>query len=147
VGPNEATIRLAMTAEPASGGPAAALGLGDLPERARDAVRAALRRSLFERRLPVELRRAVEDGRLTLPAAAAQALEHAVRGLAADQSLAAVEALIDLADLVELTGAAVPFDAQTELYRVRLSLSAELAGRLDPAAWRLGFAKRWGGDD
>ena len=146
-GPNEATIRLVMTAGLANGGPADTLGLGDLPERARDAVKAALRRALVERRLPPELRQAVDDGRLTLPAAAAQALERAVSALVADQSLAARETMIDLADLVELTGAAVPFDAQTELHRVRLSLSPELARRLEPAAWRLGFAKRWGGDD
>ncbi|HUK22542.1 MAG TPA: DUF3536 domain-containing protein [Gemmatimonadales bacterium] len=146
-GPSEATIRLTLRAALANGGPPSTLGLSQLPERARNAVKAALRRALVERRLPADLREGVDEGRIDLPNATARALEHAVAALAADQSVAAVEAVIDLADLLELEGESVPFDAQTRLYHVRSSLGPELGGRLDAAAWRLGFAKHLGGDD
>ncbi|HUL49956.1 MAG TPA: DUF3536 domain-containing protein [Gemmatimonadales bacterium] len=146
-GPSDATLRLRVTAAFEDEAQPAALGLGDLPERARDAVRRALRRSLIERRLPAELRQALDEGRLDLAEASRQALDGAVSALAADQSLAAIAAVIDLADLLELQGKSVPFDAQTRLYEVRSSLGAERGARLDPALARLGFAKPRGGDD
>ena len=89
-------------------------------------------------------RRAIRTGRRRGRTSAVRALEH-------DRSPRAAAAVTDLADLLELEGAHIPFDVQTALYRVRAASPPERAAELAPLAWRLGFAEaegeREGGDD
>jgi hypothetical protein len=114
------------------------LGITDLPETAQDSVRARVRAQLVERWLHPEGKQAVASG-MPLALAAESALRQAIAALLQNGSDAAtrVEAL---ADLLDLLGHPVPFDAQSEFYRVRAELPADRAGDLEGVARRLGFA-------
>jgi alpha-amylase/alpha-mannosidase (GH57 family) len=138
--------RIAVDVGPPGGPPAATLGLADLPERQQRAVTVALRRELTERRITPALRTAVLTGAADLPRAAGQALVEALSRLERDQSAAALEAVSDLADLLELWGLTIPFDAQTEFYRLQNSVTRDVAARFAPVARRLGFADTELGD-
>ncbi len=133
--------RIALEVGPPDGPPAATLGFDDLPERQQRAVRVALRQELIERRIAPALRIAVVSGGADLPRVAGQALVEAVSRLGQDQSPAALAAVNDLADLLELFGLTVPFDAQTTFSRIRSAVSPNAAAQLAPAAERLGFTE------
>jgi hypothetical protein len=133
--------RIAVDVGPPDGPPAATFGLEDLPERQQRATRVALRRNLIERRIAPALRTAIASGAADLPRVAGHALVEAVSRLEDDQSPAALTAVGDLADLLELEGLTVPFDAQTAFYRIRSAIAPNAAAQLAPVARRLGFAE------
>ncbi|HWP37081.1 MAG TPA: DUF3536 domain-containing protein [Gemmatimonadales bacterium] len=114
------------------------LGVPDLPESSQEILRARLRAELMERWFDREAHDAVASG--TPPAIAAErALRGAVSELRHDSNDADVR-VEALADLLELFGHPVPFDVQTEFYRVRAALPADRAAALEHVAHRLGFA-------
>jgi hypothetical protein len=133
--------RIAVDVGPPDGPPEATFGLTDLPERQQRATRVALRRDLVERRIAPRLRTVIASGAADLPRVARHALLEAVSRLEHDQSPAALAAVDDLADLLELEGLTVPFDAQTAFYRIRSALAPVAAAQLATAARRLGFAE------
>jgi hypothetical protein len=140
VAPLDATDLTAVVAG-ADGTVVARLGLRDLPEWHRLAITGRLREELVARALPAEERRLLAKGEGDLTHLAEQALERAVAALEHDQSPAALAAVVDLADLLELQGRTVPFDAQTTFYRIRVAAPPPVAAALSPVAWRLGFAE------
>ena len=114
--------------------------LADLPEPARTAILGALRQQLLDASLGAD-----ERARLLAGAALADvlpsALLRAVRALATDRTAAAAGLVLDLLDLLEELGVAVPYDVQTTFARVRDDLAGP--GAILPAiALRLGFALR-----
>ena len=73
---------------------------------------------------------------------AARTLLEAVSALEHDQSPRALAAVTDLVDCWERDGGApIPFDVQTEFYRIRAMSSPKRAAQLSSLAWRLGFAR------
>ena len=116
------------------------LGLDDLFDRQKAAATARLRRTLAERALSIAQVAPLAAGISDLRHVAAAALERLVSALGHDRSEAALAAIMDLADLVELETGRVPFDVQTAFFRVRASLGPEAGALLAPVAWRLGFA-------
>jgi alpha-amylase/alpha-mannosidase (GH57 family) len=119
--------------------PAIRLDLDDLPERYRLPITASLRADVIEHRFSPEERVQLATGAEDAPALAARALARAVRSLASDHSADAVSAVFELADLLDLYGLQVPFDAQTAFHRIRSSVSPDVAQALTPVATRLGF--------
>ena len=119
----------------------AQLGLSDLPERYRFPIIAARRAELVRRGLAADEARLLATGARDLRHVAARALLRAVAALEHDRSPRAVAAVTDLADLLELEGAAIPFDVQTAFYRIRVASPPGRAAELAPLAWRLGFAE------
>lgn len=110
------------------------LALADLPERQRVAIAGALTREIVARRFAAAERTELASGAAPLARVAGQALLQAVTALEHDQSPEAVRAVCDLADLLHLQSLQIPFDVQSEAYRVR-------AHTLAPVAKRLGFAE------
>jgi alpha-amylase/alpha-mannosidase (GH57 family) len=106
------------------------LALADLPERQRLAVTVALRREIIARRFTADEATELATGAADLPDVAARALLRAVSALEHDQSGAAVGAVCDLADLLHLQHLHIPFDAQTECYRIRANAPPDVARRL-----------------
>jgi alpha-amylase/alpha-mannosidase (GH57 family) len=134
--PAELSVRVSLP----GGGEAAEFHLADLPEPYRDATRAALRRSLAERWLSAaELVVAAAEGR-TVVEVASRALIRAVGALERDGSREVLERIEALADLLELHGEPIPFDAQTEFSRVLAVVGPSRGSALGGLAWRLGFA-------
>jgi hypothetical protein len=121
---------------------AAALKLGDLPERARERVERALRRAVVRRLLGEHEREQLAAGAATLEALAGSALVRAVDALERDLSATAVARALGLADLAAAAGAGTPLDAQSALYRLAGRLPAAERARLAPVAHRLGFSPR-----
>lgn len=136
----EGGARLAITVTSPEGGKIARLGLGDLPEPARDAVVARLRQELVERCLTSSEVALLASGGRDLPHVAARALERAVLALERDRSPRAVAAVLDLADLLDLEGLHIPFDVQTAFYRIRAA-APPAGAALAPLSRRLGFAE------
>jgi hypothetical protein len=126
--------RLAIDVTSPDAPAATRLGLSDVPERQRRAVAAVLRHDLVARRLTADEATDLATGAADLPHVTARALLRAVSALEHDQSAAAAGAIIDLADLLELQGLHIPFDVQTELFRLRANAPRDV-GR------RLGFAE------
>ncbi|HTT66924.1 MAG TPA: DUF3536 domain-containing protein [Gemmatimonadales bacterium] len=139
--PTGRDIGFAVRVAPADGerGDAATLGLADLTERERDAVRSALMAALARRALGAEQQAALCEGRASLAEVAELGLRARVEALAADRSAAAVGAVLDLVDLLGLLGRDPAFEVQTAFARVREGLAAAEARGLDPLAARLGF--------
>ena len=106
------------------------LALADLPERQRLAVTGALRREIIARRFTADEATELATGAADLPHVAARALLRAVSALEHDQSVAAVGAVWDLVDLLHLEHEHIPFDVQTEFYRIRAKVPGEVARRL-----------------
>jgi alpha-amylase/alpha-mannosidase (GH57 family) len=106
------------------------LALADLPERQRLAVTGALRREIIARCFTADETSELATGAAGLPHVAARALLRAVSALEHDQSVAAVGAVCDLADLLHLQNLHIPFDVQTEFYRIRAKAPREVARRL-----------------
>jgi alpha-amylase/alpha-mannosidase (GH57 family) len=123
------SARLAIDVAPAEG-TATRLGLSDLSERYRLPIVGALRRELVERCLTADETADLAIGATDLPHVVARALLRAVAALEHDQSVAAVAAVCDLADLLDLQGLHIPFDVQTELYRLRANAPRDVARRL-----------------
>jgi hypothetical protein len=122
------------------GGNEARVPLAEFPERPRELVRAALRRRLVARWLTPEQTARVADGEALLSDVAAQALSQAVAALANGERPGQADEVYGLADLLELLGHGVPFDAQTRFARIRDQASPERAAALAPIRRRLGFA-------
>ena len=116
------------------------LTIDDVPEAERVALDGAVRRAMLARSLDdAERARLAAGGDVAdvLP----DALVRTVAALGSDRSPAAVARVLDLLDLLDETGLAVPFDAQTAFARVR----EELAGGgivLAGVAERMGFGSR-----
>ena len=106
------------------------LALADLPERQRLAVTGALRREIIARRFTAAEAAELSTGASDLPHVAARALLRAVTALEHDQSADAVGAVYDLADLLQLHHLHIPFDVQTEFYRIRANAPRDVARRL-----------------
>lgn len=129
---------VAVVAKP-DGGEEVRVPLDDFPERARDVVRAALRRRLVARWLTPEETAMVANGEAQLSDVATRALVRAVAGLADGERPGEADAIAGLADLLELVGHGIPFDAQTRFARLRAQVTAERAAALVPIGRRLGF--------
>jgi hypothetical protein len=115
------------------------LALPDLPERAAHLVLPALAGEVTDLWLTESESAAVCAG-TPLATVAGVALLRAVGALADDPSPMAQAQVADLADLLALLEAPVPFDVQTAFYRLRAALPADRAAPLEPVARRLGFA-------
>jgi alpha-amylase/alpha-mannosidase (GH57 family) len=122
--------RLAIDVTPLDAPAATRLALADLPERHRLALAGALRREIIARRFTADEAAALATGAADLPHVATRALLRAVSALEHDQSDAAVGAVCDLADLLHLQNLHIPFDVQTELYRMRAKAPRDVARRL-----------------
>jgi hypothetical protein len=114
--------------------------LPQLPERSASVVRRALCRRLARRWLGSQELDALAAGDLGLREAASRSLKRAVASLAAGDVDAIGAQVVGLADLLELLGEALPFDAQTAFYRIREGADPVRARALAPIARRLGFA-------
>jgi hypothetical protein len=113
------------------------LGVADLPDHAQDQVRTRLRAELLERWLDPDEHRAVSQG-APVTLVVETALRHAIADLRRDGSEAETR-VAALADLLELLGHPVPFEAQTDFYRVRSDVPPERRAALQAVARRLGF--------
>ncbi len=117
------------------------VGLDDLFDRQRAAVTARLRRALAERSLTLRQLAPLIEGSTDLSHVSTAALDRMVGALGYDRSEAALAAIMDLADLVEIEVGHIPFDVQTTFHRVRSALDPAVAAELAPVAWRLGFTE------
>ena len=124
------TARLVIDATPADTPDPMRLALADLPERQRLAVTGAIRREIIARRFTPDELAELATGADVLPHVAARALLRAVTALERDQSAAAIGAVSDLVDLLDLENQHIPFDVQTEFYRIRPQVPRDLAQRL-----------------
>jgi hypothetical protein len=106
------------------------LTLADLPERQRLAVTGALRREIIARRFSAVENNELSTGASDLAHVAGRALLRAVTALEHDQSGDAANAVCDLADLLQLQHLPIPFDVQTEFYRISANAPREVARRL-----------------
>ena len=122
--------RLAIDVTPLDAPAATQLALADLPERQRRAVTGWLRRDIVARCLTSDEATELATGAAELSHVAARALLRAVSALEHDQSVAAVGTVCDLADLLQLLNLHIPFDVQTEFYRIRAKAPREVARRL-----------------
>ncbi|HXV86870.1 MAG TPA: hypothetical protein VD793_09235, partial [Gemmatimonadales bacterium] len=114
------------------------VGLGDLPAATQEWLRGHLRSRLVHQFLDAAERRAVAGGAPLAPTVE-RALVDAIRALP-HGGPSHGERVAALADLLELLGHPVPYDAQTALYRVRATLPQDQAAALEPLARRLGLA-------
>ena len=126
----------------ADGNPALALELGDLPERYRIPVAAALRAEVIARTLTADEHSRLGSGTTALADLLAHGLLRAIGALASLPTEGALAHVLDLVDALELTAGHLPFDVQTEFARVRASLTPEQAAVLEPLGHRLGFAAK-----
>jgi alpha-amylase/alpha-mannosidase (GH57 family) len=110
------------------------------PECPRDAVRAALRRRLVTRWLAPEQTNVVALGDARLSDVVTGALMQAISALAGSAPPEQAGRVEGLADLLELLGHPVPFDAQTSFGRIRGQAGPARAAALTPIGRRLGFA-------
>jgi alpha-amylase/alpha-mannosidase (GH57 family) len=125
------TARLVIDATSADTPAPTRLALADLPERQRLAVTGAIRREIIARRFtPDEAAELATGADVLLPHVAARALLRAVTALEHDQSAAAIGVVSDLVDLLDLENQHIPFDVQTEFYRIRPQVPRDLARRL-----------------
>jgi alpha-amylase/alpha-mannosidase (GH57 family) len=121
---------LAIDVGPPDAPAATRLALADLPERQRLAIIGALRREIIARHFTPDEATELATGAADLPNVAARALLRVVSALEHDQSGAAVGAVCDLADLLYLQNLHIPFDVQTEFYRIRANAPHDVARRL-----------------
>jgi hypothetical protein len=121
---------LAIDVTPPDAPAATRLALADLPERQRLAVTGALQREIIAHRFTAAEVTELASGAADLPQVAGRALLRAVTALEHDRSVAAAGVVCDLADLLQLLDLRIPFDVQTEFYRVRANASREVARRL-----------------
>jgi hypothetical protein len=124
---------------PSGSDPSWTLGLADLPERASRIALPALVREIGDLWFTEAESDAACRG-TPLAVVAGGALLRAVSALRDDSSPMAQAEVTDLADLLTLLDTPIPFDAQTEFYRIRAALPQERADGLAVVARRLGFS-------
>ena len=127
-----------FTAE-VEGGQTMSLELGDLPERYRNPVAAALRAEVIARTLTADERSRLGSGTAELGDLLRDGLLRSIAALAALPTEGALGHVLDLVDALELMAGHIPFDVQTEFARVRDALTPEQVAVLEPLAHRLGF--------
>jgi len=128
-------LRVTATAPPLSGG--VVLTFEDLPERQRTAIARVLRGEAFGRLLEPAERLALGQGEELRPILR-RALVRRVEGLAQDHGEESRHAVVELLRLLEWLGQAVPFEAQTQFYRVWQAGSREDQAMAELAR-RMGF--------
>ena len=139
----ETDVVCTVTARDAENGgdaPSIGIALHDFPERARHAIRDAMRRALLPRFLSTEELDQVEIGALTLQRVVATALTRAVSRLrddASDDALGRAHAMLDFFEQLER---AIPFDAQTQFWHAWTASPAARRAALAPFGARLGFS-------
>jgi hypothetical protein len=133
-------LRFAVSVTPAGQSAVTHLALADLTELEREAVTRALVAAITLRTLTPDENAALCEGRSALGEVVERGLLRRVGMLARDGSDSARAATLDLLDLLELSGRAVPFEVQTAFDRIRAALPDPEARRLAPLAERLGFA-------
>ncbi|MFZ5623243.1 MAG: DUF3536 domain-containing protein [Gemmatimonadota bacterium] len=114
-------------------------GLDHLFEPHRDLVVAQIRAKLVERTLTAQERRLLSTGAVTLRDLLRDALVEAVQALGlrpSEERLQRAEALLDLLELHQLP---LPFDAQTDLYRLLSYADPHTVRQMAPLARRLGL--------
>jgi len=129
------------------------VALSDLPETFRSPLEEALREALLGRWIPSEHRHPATMAGKTLKQLVGAALAAAVRslgGLGEDEPVldpggedleAARCGIRDLADLHDLLGLPIPFDVQTDFFRILESSSPERADGLSALRDPLGFVQ------
>jgi len=135
--------RFAVSVAPpgAAQGAAAHLALADLTERERAAVTGALIAEIMERVLTPEESEALCRGRASLDEVAERGLVWRL-GMLPRAPEDSARAVLDLLDLLQLRGRAVPFDAQTAFHRAFAVMAPGATRSLAVIAERLGFAAR-----
>ena len=121
---------------------AESLELGDLPERYRLPVAAALRGEVISRTLTAAERSRLDSGNASLADLLSDGLLRAIGALASLPTEGALAHVLDLVDALELTAGHIPFDVQTEFARVRESLTPEQVAVIEPLGHRLGFSEK-----
>jgi hypothetical protein len=115
------------------------LTLDDVPDPHRSPVSEALRAALIERCFSPREKAMLAQGAGSVACVASAALVDAVRQLEKHESREAVHRAVELADLVTLLGAPIPFDAQTAYHRIREEADEARKGELATLAGPLGF--------
>jgi Domain of unknown function (DUF3536)/Glycosyl hydrolase family 57 len=116
------------------------IGLTDLPERARHAIRGSIRRALLPRLLTPDELDMLATGEVQLRGLVAVALTRAIDRLRDGASAAALEVTHAAVDLFEQLETNIPFDAQTAWWRVWQGASTGDRALLEPLGRRLGFS-------
>ena len=125
----------------------------EIPESFRDSIKVALLQATLRRWVPREAREGLESGTRNLSQVLEEALTTAVRSLGGkaeadapsepptspEPSDPALDRVMDLADLHGLLELPIPFDAQTEFYRLLRNASPQEAPRLSVLRQPLGF--------
>jgi hypothetical protein len=114
-----------------------ALPLADLPERQREAVAEVLRGETLARLLSASERAALDRGDELRPVVR-RALQRHVSELKVDRGEQTRQDVIELLQMLEQLGQAVPFEAQTVFYRIWRAGNVEDAGMAELAG-RMGF--------
>ena len=136
--PRTGRIRVRLTPASNPGG-ALTLTLDDLPDPHRSAVSEALRTALMGRCFTAREKAALAEGAGSVGDMASTALIDAVRKLEVNESAEALDRVAELADLVILLGMPIPFDAQTDYYRIREEADERRRTDLAALAGPLGF--------
>lgn len=123
--------------------PSPVLEVAELPEPQAGAVARALRRKLAEEWLTARDRERLVAGDITLGELAGRRLCRELEeseGSAAPLMGSRVRRFVQLADTAALAAEHSPFDIQTALHRLLLTLDAEARSALEPLKVRLGFS-------
>jgi alpha-amylase/alpha-mannosidase (GH57 family) len=140
--PTPARVEVEVRAAGEDGG-FVALAMEEIPEGYRVPLRDALLKAVLQRWVPREVRDELAHGARSLGKVLEETLTSAVRSLGGepegspDPTLDRVRDLADLHGLLELP---IPFDAQTEFYRLLEKASPREAARLSVLREPLGFA-------
>jgi alpha-amylase/alpha-mannosidase (GH57 family) len=113
--------------------------LQELPERARQAVRAALRNALLPACLTTQELGLLASGDVSLRGLVAMALTRAVGHLSTDRSPSAIALAHAVLDLFEQLETSTPFDAQTVFWHIWRGLGGDDRSPMTALAHRLGF--------
>jgi alpha-amylase/alpha-mannosidase (GH57 family) len=131
---------LALRAESNGTGESVVVTLHELPERARYAMRGALRNALLPACLTTEELGLLASGQVSLRGLAAVALTRGIERLRDDRSQEAISLAHATMDLFEQLETSTPFDAQTTFWRLWETLDGSGRAPLSALARRLGFA-------
>jgi len=122
-----------------------AITLDEVPEGFRDAIRQSLLEAVVERWVPREAREELAQGARKIDQVMEMGLISAIRSLGQrpdapmEWSNLAVDRVRDLADLHGLLGLPIPFDAQTEFFRLLEGANPQDAARFSALREPLGF--------
>ncbi len=137
--PSLASLEVQVRAAETHGG-FAPLALEDMPEGYGDPIRDTLLGDVLERWVSPELREGLALGTRSLARTVGEALTAALRSLGrAKLTPVDMDRVRDLADLHGLLKLPIPFDAQTEFYRLLEKASPQDAPRLSVLREPLGF--------